>query len=481
MPITRRGASTSRSEPSCSRSEKSAELRSPKRRKQSDPKHSEIGAAVDDVMEDQVVEPSPENVVSDHEEIEERDEDEALPLQPESFFFSPEEYDKTLKISTRCTIGNTLDAISKKLGDKEMKWFRDEKQFKHVFHLVRKGKNKLQDHNASSFGSYAFVERVFGTRSVTVSDVEKMLESMEGVCDGDRLQVAVLFFLCTIVRGGRRYNSIPPFVLKIVNDLEEVKKFPWGRLTFEDTISEIDRLMKKRLNGKVKVDHLFAGFIVPLEVLAFECIPKLSKQFQEGDIISILQPSAVEEGLLLEIMERAEPEDSLDPIADAWTERLDVQQKKICWEDLHKVDVYYRGCGEGHIPAASHREEPQQDVPAASQKEEELLLPYLVKRMVKTEVAKAMKDVYKRLEKLEKNGVGGCFEKNGVDTFDDETDVVLHRLLKTEIKQQDLKTDSVIKVTTKSLDMNRLLRVFQEYLQEKGNLLDLSYANKSIQ
>lgn len=247
------------------------------------------------------------------QEIEEMDEDEALPLQPESFFFSPEEYDKTLKISTRCTIGNTLDAISVKLSDKEMKWFRDEKQFKHVFQLVRKGKNKLQgmfmllmrtastqkkreswfvvngvpirysmrehalitgfdchdyasDHNANSFGSYAFVERVFGTRSVTVSDVENMLESMEGVCHGDRLQVAVLFFLCTIIRGGRRYNSIPPFVLKIVNDLEEVKKFPWGRLTFEDTMSEIDRLMKKRLNGKVKADHLFAGFIVPLEV-----------------------------------------------------------------------------------------------------------------------------------------------------------------------------------------------------------------------
>ncbi|CAL9232061.1 unnamed protein product [Arabidopsis halleri] len=318
MPITRRGASSSRSESSCSRSEKSAELRSPKRRKQTDPKHSEIGAAVDDVMEDQGVEPSPENVVSDHERRWMRMRLYLFSLRV--FFFSPEEYDKTLKISTRCTIGNTLDAISEKLSDKEMKWFRDEKQFKHVFHLVRKGKNKLQgmfmllmrtastqkkreswfvvngvpirysmrehalitgfdchdyasDHNASSFGSYAFVERVFGTRSVTVSDVEKMLESMEGVCDGDRLQVAVLFFLCTIVRGGRRYNSIPPFVLKIVNDLEEVKKFPWGRLTFEDTISEIDRLMKKRLNGKVKVDHLFAGFIVPLEVLAFECIP----------------------------------------------------------------------------------------------------------------------------------------------------------------------------------------------------------------
>lgn len=124
----------------------------------------------------------------------------------------------------------------------------------------------VSDYNASSFGSYDFVERVFGTRGVTVSDVEKMLQSMEDAYGRDRLQVAVLLFLCTIVKGGRRFNSIQPFVLKIVNDLEEVKKFPWGRITFEDIMKQIDHLMKKRLNGKVKVDHLFGGFIVPLAV-----------------------------------------------------------------------------------------------------------------------------------------------------------------------------------------------------------------------
>ncbi|EFH39002.1 predicted protein [Arabidopsis lyrata subsp. lyrata] len=69
MAITRGGASSSKSVPSCSRSEQFAELRSSKRQKQSDPKHSETAAAVDDVMEDQGVEPSLENDVSDHEVI----------------------------------------------------------------------------------------------------------------------------------------------------------------------------------------------------------------------------------------------------------------------------------------------------------------------------------------------------------------------------------------------------------------------------
>ncbi|CAL9234327.1 unnamed protein product, partial [Arabidopsis halleri] len=262
MAITRRGASSSRSEPSSSRSEQSAELKNPKRQKQSDPKHSEIAAVVDDVMEDQGVELSSENDVSYHEisnkhEIE-MDEEESLPLQSEKFFFSPEDYD--------------------------------------------------------------FVERVFGTRGVKVNDVEEMLDSMEDECGGDQLQV---------------------------------RKFHWGRITFEDIMKEIDHLMKKRLYGKVRVDHLFPGFIVPLE-----------------DIISILQPSAAEDALLLDFMERAEAEDSMDTIADGWNERLDVQQKKICWEDLHKVDVDYRGYGEGHVPAAEHMEEPQQNVPAAEHMEE---------------------------------------------------------------------------------------------------------------
>ena len=80
------------------------------------------------------------------------------------------------------------------------------------------------------------------------------------------MKVAVLLFLCKIVRGRRRFNSIHSFVLKIVNNLEEVEKFPWGRNTFEDTVDEIHHLMKKRLNGTVGVDYLFPGFIVPLEV-----------------------------------------------------------------------------------------------------------------------------------------------------------------------------------------------------------------------
>ncbi|KAL9300190.1 hypothetical protein AtNW77_Chr2g0239761 [Arabidopsis thaliana] len=243
----------------------------------------------------------------------ESDED-FMPFQPESFFFTPNEYVKTMKISTRCSIASTLAVIGQKLNDREKSWFIKNRQFKLIWHMVRWDKNKVQgmlmllmrtastekkrvcwfvvngvpirysmrehalitgldchcyesDYKARSFGSYDFVKRVFGTIAVNVKDVEDMFDSMEDECCGDRLKVAVLLFLCKIVRGRRRFNSIHSFVLKIVNNLEEVEKFHWGRNTFEDTVDEIHHLMKKRLNGTVGVDYLFPGFIVPLEIV----------------------------------------------------------------------------------------------------------------------------------------------------------------------------------------------------------------------
>lgn len=238
-------------------------------------------------------------------------EDDTEPLQPENFFFSHNEYGKSCKLSTRCSITKTLKTLEK-LDKSEMEWFTKHKQFKHIWHLARQKNNKLtgmwmlllrtastqkkrvcwfvvngipirysmrehalitgfdcheyeSDYNAENFGSYEFVERVFGSTKITVKDVERKLASMDDKCAGDRLQVAVLYFLCTVIRGRRKYNSIYPFVLKIVNDLKAVETFPWGRITFEDNMKEINHAMK-HLDGKVRDDYLFPGFIIPLEV-----------------------------------------------------------------------------------------------------------------------------------------------------------------------------------------------------------------------
>lgn len=94
--------------------------------------------------------------------------------------------------------------------------------------------------------------------------VKEKLLSMRSC--GDRLKMAVLYFLGTIIRGNGRYNGpIDPFILRVVNDLEACETFPWGRLTFEDAIRSINKVMK-HLKGSPKSSVNFLGFIVPLEV-----------------------------------------------------------------------------------------------------------------------------------------------------------------------------------------------------------------------
>jgi len=64
-----------------------------------------------------------------------------------------------------------------------------------------------------------------------------------------------------------------------------------------------------------------------------------------------------------------------------------------------------RGYGDVHVPGAEQMEETQQNVPPIEEMKEqsELLLPSLLKRIVKTAVADAMQDVYLRLDKLERD------------------------------------------------------------------------------
>ncbi|XP_048622874.1 uncharacterized protein At3g43530-like [Brassica napus] len=130
-------------------------------------------------------------------------------------------------------------------------------------------------------GSFAFVDMHFKShKEITKISMREKLLSM-GAC-GDRLRRAVLYFLGTIIRGKGRYNApFDPFILRVVNDVEVCKIFPWGRLTFEDALRSITRVMK-HLKGKPKNNVNFLGFIIPLEILAFECIPAPKARFTEG-------------------------------------------------------------------------------------------------------------------------------------------------------------------------------------------------------
>ena len=218
----------------------------------------------------------------------------------------------------------TVKFLKKARFKPELEWFENHPQFCHFFHMPDEPNLKLQgmwmlllrtvplhesedtswfavngvpirysmrehalisgldchDYPAKykKIGSFAFVDRHFKSqKEITMIYVREKLLSMSAC--GDRLRMAVLYFLGTIIRGKGRYNApFDPFILRVVNDVEVCKIFPWGRLTFEDALRSITRVMK-HLKGKPKNNVNFPGFIIPLEVnliypydFFFECI-----------------------------------------------------------------------------------------------------------------------------------------------------------------------------------------------------------------
>ena len=204
---------------------------------------------------------------------------------------------------------NTVDVIKELKNN--LAWFERHPQFSHFFHMPRQEYLKLQgmwmlllrtiplgeeedtawfavngvpirysmrEHalisgldcrdyppNYKKLGSFEFVDRHFQSHNeITMNSVKTKLLSMRSC--GDRLKMVVLFFLGTIIRGKGRYNGrMDTFILRVVNDLEVCETFPWGRLTFEDAIRSINKVMK-HLKGKPKSSVNFPGFIVSLEV-----------------------------------------------------------------------------------------------------------------------------------------------------------------------------------------------------------------------
>ncbi|KAL0706254.1 hypothetical protein Bca4012_072680 [Brassica carinata] len=228
-------------------------------------------------------------------------------------------------------------------------------------------------------GGTKFVDYYFGNKKkITIEDVKQKLQSMGTACN-DRLKMAVLFFLGRVIRGTAKDSAaLDPFILRIVDDLDVCRKFPWGRLTFEDAIKEIKHVMEL-LKGEVHHATGFNGFIIPLEVLAFECIPKLGKKFRISSdgasgycprmcksrftkssmkgyplediyaavgktkvINSVLVPTVDEETLLARIID-PEPEYHREgSTSDRWNNWLNVKQKKIWWKELYESDVAAR-------------------------------------------------------------------------------------------------------------------------------------------
>ncbi|XP_048617174.1 uncharacterized protein At3g43530-like [Brassica napus] len=371
------------------------------------------------------------------------------PMRPVGFFFKPSDYWTACKLSSRCHQHYFLETI-KDFKESEKSWFENHPQFKHLFHMDCCEKRKVQglwmlllrcmhtgkerqawfgvngvpirysirEHallsglycgsypeNYPRKGKMKFATKHFkhlqkktkeknrkkqGLR-VTEADVLEKLEKMEADDGSDeRLKMAVLYFLTRVIRGRtRNAYFIEPFILQAVDDLDFCNKFPWGRYTFDDCMKEIFHLRDHFAKGlpENNMQWTFPGFVIPLEILAFECIPVLRESFRDPDpnclpdcprmckwkykrtgttgfaleeiykalgntkvISSTLKPQGDELDLLYEIMDEGSVEDvelqddsdKADIAVDGWNRILIEPEGKIFWEDLFEMDVRTR-------------------------------------------------------------------------------------------------------------------------------------------
>ncbi|XP_023638121.1 uncharacterized protein At3g43530-like [Capsella rubella] len=139
--------------------------------------------------------------------------------------------------------------------------------------------------NMETLGSNEFVGKHFGVgTTIRYDDVQAKLLSMKRASP-DRVKMAVLYFLCSVIIGkkkaGKKAPSVEPFFLRAIDDLDMCKTFPWGRLAFDENMKDIFHCMNY-FGGVLSTNQwVFPNFVIPLEVLAFEAIPVLKEYCRE--------------------------------------------------------------------------------------------------------------------------------------------------------------------------------------------------------
>ncbi|CAE6207115.1 unnamed protein product [Arabidopsis arenosa] len=319
-------------------------------------------AAAKDGIEEEAAEASKDvaGITADDDSGNDDDEDDSQPLPPEKMCLDSSEYTKGCKIGTRCNVTETVKLIEKEFKDEAI-WFRSHPQFKHEY-----------PEKHEEMGNLRFVKRIFKrTEKIKASDVLAKLKEKKSWKGADKKKLVVLYFLCKILKASSKSDgNIVSFLLRIVDDLDACETYPWGRYSFSEYMKGI-RNMMKNLNGSVKpkAQPSFSGFIVPLEILAYEAIPHLGLKYRVPDIDSILVPDQYEKSLLAGIIEDNVDDGlgQIDIIVDSWRERLVEKKKKIWWEGMYQLDQASREIGNKFL----ENEDPEQEVPEQEVPEKE--------------------------------------------------------------------------------------------------------------
>ena len=115
------------------------------------------------------------------------------------------------------------------------------------------------------------MNKYFGGRKVTYADLEKQMLAMKSKPSEDRKKMAVMFFLASILVGGRKSGEgaspVDSFFLRVVDDLDACVTFPWGRYAFEHNLKDVSSFLEK-CDGVAPTSWVFTSFPIPLKVFS---------------------------------------------------------------------------------------------------------------------------------------------------------------------------------------------------------------------
>ncbi|XP_056855929.1 uncharacterized protein At3g43530-like, partial [Raphanus sativus] len=303
--------------------------------------------------------------------------------------FPSSQYQKSLKLSGKCYIDSAIRTIQTILKAKEVEWFIEHPQFQHFFHIKnRKQKwmgmwvlvlrsacvakkhelwfvvngvairyslrelgliSGLYCHeyppNHERLGGTTFMNKYFGGKRVTYADLEKQMLAMKSKPSEDRKKMAVLFFLASILVGGRKSGEgaspVDSFFLSVVDDLDACllafEAIPSLRNHFREDVnganSSCPRMCKMQYKRKSGTKEFSLKAVND----------KLGNNTK--DIESILVATAAEEELLETIgmdKESCWADDADDAAVDGWTKIIRKGKKQVFFEEQFRMDLESR-------------------------------------------------------------------------------------------------------------------------------------------
>ncbi|XP_073051314.1 uncharacterized protein [Primulina eburnea] len=130
-----------------------------------------------------------------------------------------------------------------------------------------------------------------GKADIVWGDLEGKImlqEHNETGLDMEKIKMASLYFCCAVFGEATRKKTtkIDPKYLRLVDDLDRLNHYPWGRVAYRDAV----RCLKKDLLGRynylaeaqgrkeVEGSFLVGGFVLPLQIFAYECYPSVAQK-----------------------------------------------------------------------------------------------------------------------------------------------------------------------------------------------------------